>query len=101
MWLIVQFDLPVQSGAEVRAYREFRNSLFRLGFSMLQKSVYIRYEESDTSALSTQAAIAKNLPPIGNISLLRIPDISMAKSLFFTDQHLVASPRPPNYLMIC
>lgn len=101
MWLIVQFDLPVQTGRDVKAYRVFRSNLFRLGFSMLQKSVYMRYEKNDSTALITQNAVVENIPKNGHVSILRISDISMSNSLFYSDRYLEHSPHPPSCLMVC
>lgn len=43
MWVMVIFDLPVQTKAQRRAATKFRNFLLDEGFSMSQFSVYMRF----------------------------------------------------------
>lgn len=50
MWLFVFFDLPVETKKERKAASDFRKTLMKDGFSMLQFSVYNRHCASDESA---------------------------------------------------
>lgn len=42
MRLILFFDLPVEKAAERRAYAKFVRGIEKLGFYMLQESVYVK-----------------------------------------------------------
>ncbi len=43
MWVVVMFDLPVDTKKARREYTRFRKKLLRDGFMMLQYSVYARH----------------------------------------------------------
>ena len=42
MRMLCMFDLPVETGEEQRAYRQFRKNIMKEGFIMMQYSVYVR-----------------------------------------------------------
>ena len=67
MRIMVFFDLPMETSAEVRAYNAFRKFLIKEGFIMMQKSVYTKLTLNGTVSSSVKAAIKKNLPPKGLI----------------------------------
>lgn len=46
MWVMVMFDLPVDSDEERKAAHDFREHLKDLGFAMAQYSVYLRHAAS-------------------------------------------------------
>lgn len=39
-FVLVMYDLPLDSGNDVKAYNKFRKNLIRLGFYPVQKSIY-------------------------------------------------------------
>jgi len=60
MWVFALFDLPVTATVERKEYARFRKELKRLGFTMLQYSVYARYchsRESKDSFLNKVQAL--------------------------------------------
>ena len=74
MWLVVMFDLPVSSKAEMKRATLFRNSLLELGFSRKQFSVYMRHCESLESAQSMAQKVRHCLVPNGFVSVMFITD---------------------------
>ncbi len=70
MWTLVLFDLPTTTGFFRKAYAKFRKNLLRLGFDMLQKSVYMRWEDSDIAALTLQKRVQEVLPEDGQVTIL-------------------------------
>ncbi len=74
MWLVVMFDLPVSSKAEMKRATHFRNSLLELGFSRKQFSVYIRHCESLESAQRMAQKVRHCLVPNGFVSVMFITD---------------------------
>ena len=47
MWVIVMFDLPVDTKKAKRQYAQFRKSLLKDGFVKMQFSVYRRHCASE------------------------------------------------------
>jgi CRISPR-associated protein Cas2 len=64
MWLMVMFDLPVESPEERKAATDFRNDLLDLGFERCQYSVYLRFcegrEQADTYIRRVNSVLPKN-----------------------------------------
>ena len=50
MRVIVFFDLPVLTERNRKVYREFRKVLIKLGFMMMQESVYCKLVQNSTAA---------------------------------------------------
>ena len=74
MWLVVMFDLPVSSKAEMKRATLFRNSLLELGFSRKQFSVYMRHCESFENAQVMAQKVRHCLVPNGFVSVMFITD---------------------------
>ncbi len=74
MRLIVFFDLPMLTSADVRNYNAFRKFLIKQGFIMMQKSVYTKLAINGTTSASVRNAIKKNLPPDGIVELLEVTE---------------------------
>lgn len=74
MWLFVFFDLPVTTKKERKDATQFRKSLEKDGFSMMQFSVYVRHcpskENMDVHIKRVQLAI----PATGLVSILSVTD---------------------------
>ena len=89
MWLMVLFDLPVQTKKQRRVAAKFRKFLVDDGYLMLQFSVYARICRG-------QDAVAKHSRRLGNA----LPDEGSVRSLQFTDAQfarmktLVGTRRP-------
>lgn len=73
-WIIVCFDLPVGDKEEIRQANAFRKSLLKLGYFMLQNSIYVRtcvtYEKTEQH-LRNLKYIA---PDTGSITAFYITD---------------------------
>ncbi|MEX0967014.1 MAG: CRISPR-associated endonuclease Cas2 [Bacteroidia bacterium] len=74
MWLFVFFDLPTDTKKDRKNYGVFRKKLLKDGFSMMQFSVYIRHCPSSENADVHQKRVQANLPPKGQVSIIRITD---------------------------
>ena len=70
MWTLVLFDLPTTTAFLRKVYGKFRKNLLRLGFEMLQKSVYLRWEDSDVAAQTLQKRVQEVLPREGQVTIL-------------------------------
>ena len=100
MWLMVQFDLPVETTKARRLYVRFRKDLFALGFTMHQKSIYLRWEETEEQGVSTARAVRESLPPEGDVAVFLLPDRTMASSSFFPDGDRAPGPEAPPALAL-
>ena len=63
MWVIVMFDLPVDTPRARRAYTQFRKFLLRDGFIMMQYSVYMRHCPSQENADVHIQRVGAAIPP--------------------------------------
>ena len=74
VWLLVMFDLPVQTKAQQRAANQFRNLLLDLGCSRVQFSVYARYFPNASQSHRIVKNIEHNITPGGAVRILRFSD---------------------------
>ena len=74
MWLVVMFDLPVDTRAARREYAQFRKKLLLDGFDRMQFSVYIRHCASEENADVHFQRVQGGLPPDGEVRILAITD---------------------------
>ncbi len=74
MWLLVFFDLPVQTKADRRSATRFRNFLKDDGYMMLQYSVYARIMRGEEAVDKHLARVSKNLPSRGHVRALSVTD---------------------------
>ncbi|NPA34375.1 MAG: CRISPR-associated endonuclease Cas2 [Chlorobi bacterium] len=74
MWLFVFFDLPVDTEARRKAHAKFRRDLLKLGFSMLQYSVYMKHFPTREKAANFIKKIIRLAPSEGKISILQVTD---------------------------
>ncbi len=74
MWLVVMFDLPVGTKAEMRRATAFRNSLLELGFTRKQFSVYLRHCESLEKAQRIADEVGHCLVDNGSVSVMFFTD---------------------------
>src|SRR5437870_13695459 len=74
MWVVVLFDLPVDTKPARKAYAQFRKHLLKDGFTMLQYSVYARHSTSEEN-LNVHAKRVENwVPDDGEVRLLAVTD---------------------------
>ncbi|PAF50703.1 CRISPR-associated endonuclease Cas2 [Helicobacter sp. 13S00401-1] len=74
MRVLVMFDLPVTTSEERSEASKFRAHLLRLGFLMIQFSVYSRIIKGVESSKRLCAKIKTALPKNGNVKMLEITD---------------------------
>ncbi|URW80396.1 CRISPR-associated endonuclease Cas2 [Xiashengella succiniciproducens] len=74
MWVMVLFDLPTETKKDRKIYSDFRKKMLKDGFVMFQFSIYIRHCPSKENAEVHIKRVKKNLPPKGNIGIIRVTD---------------------------
>ena len=74
MRVLLMFDIPTKSKNEQKYATRFRNELIKLGFFMMQFSVYMRICKGVSSANAVIARVRGILPPLGNVRTLIITE---------------------------
>ncbi len=74
MRVLLMFDIPTKSKKEQKYATRFRNELIKLGFFMMQFSVYMRICKGVSSANAVIARVRGILPPLGNVRTLIITE---------------------------
>lgn len=82
MRVIVFFDLPTDTGADRKQYRQFRKFLIKKGFIMMQESVYCKLALNTTVADSIVQAVKANKPETGLVQLLVITEKQFSRIEF-------------------
>jgi len=100
MWLFVMFDLPVDSKEARKRYTQFRASLIRMGFEMLQFSVYARYYPSEEASDTYRKRIRKALPPSGQVRLMAVTDHQFGKMDVYYGKKREPTEKPPDQMML-
>lgn len=74
MWVLVMFDLPVDTPSARRSYARFRKMLLKDGFAMMQFSVYCRHCASQENADVHVCRVEHGIPADGEVRVLLITD---------------------------
>lgn len=68
------FDLPTATTEDKREYMHFRKGLIKLGFDMLQYSVYSRITRNNDDARKYINKVKSILPPVGSVRVLQVAE---------------------------
>jgi len=98
MWLLALFDLPVKTKDQRKRYSRFRTGLLRLGFTMVQFSIYAQYCPSEEAAETKRRTIRSDLPGEGQVRLLAVTDKQFAKMEIFQGRTPTAPESEPQQL---
>lgn len=98
--MLVFFDLPGTTKEERRAYERFRGGLRRLGFEMLQKSVYARWEDSDGAAAGLPRRVFAMAPAAGRVAVLPVSGRTWETMLVLADGKPVACREKPEGVLV-
>ena len=83
MMVIVMFDLPTLEPEDKREYRRFHDNLEKLGFTMMQFSVYSRPCSSPEQAEVTARKVKNILPPEGEVRVFALTALQMHRMQIF------------------
>jgi CRISPR-associated protein Cas2 len=100
MWIIVMFDLPVDTKANSRAATKFREFLLDEGFEMSQFSVYARFANGKEQVDAYVRRIGQNLPPKGEIHILQFTDRQYENIIRFSAQSRQKTRKNPDQLAL-
>lgn len=74
MRLILIYDLPTVEEEERKIYQKFNKDIKKMGFSMLQFSVYTKVLQNDTSYSQNLIRLNKIIPKKGSIIIFKITE---------------------------
>lgn len=97
---MVCFDLPTETKADKRAYREFRKFLLEDGFFGLQYSVYARPTTSPDSYATHRNRVLQHLPDHGQVRLLGFTDRQFGRMEVYSGITKQLTERLPEQLEI-
>jgi CRISPR-associated protein Cas2 len=100
MWMIVMFDLPVDTKANNRAATKFREFLLDEGFEMSQFSVYARFVNGKEQFDTYVRRVGRNLPPKGEIHILQFTDRQYETIIRFSAQSRQKQRKNPDQLAL-
>lgn len=86
MWMLVTFDLPVETKAQRAAATKFRNALLDLGFEMSQFSNYMRFCNGKEQFDAYVRKIGAQLPALGDVYIFHFTDRQYENIVRFSDQ---------------
>lgn len=100
MWIVVLFDLPVDTKSASRAATKFREFLLDHGFEMSQFSVYARFCNGKEQYESHLKRIQSALPPRGEVQILQFTDKQYENSVRFSNKSRSSGPETPGQLAL-
>lgn len=74
MWVIVMYDLPMNTRLERKIYARFRKQMLVDGFELFQFSMYIRHCSSRENAVVHIERVKSILPTKGEIAIFLVTD---------------------------
>ena len=77
--VLIMFDLPVDTKAQVRNYTKFRKELIKQGFLMMQYSIYVKSCLNKEAAQGTINNVRRYLPRDGHVRSLIITEKQFEK----------------------
>lgn len=100
MWLLVTFDLPVETKKQRKAAHDFRIYLLDLGFEMSQLSNYLRFCNGKEQFDSYVRKIESNLPTRGDVFVFQFTDRQYENIVRFSDQSRRRRQKNPEQLAL-
>jgi CRISPR-associated protein Cas2 len=74
MRTLLFFDLPTITSQDLKNYRGFIKNIKKLGFYMIQESVYVKMSLDYQSTCSTIQKLKSIVPSEGNVMILNITE---------------------------
>lgn len=100
MWLMVMFDLPVDTKERSRAATKFREFLLDEGFEMTQFSIYLRFVSGKEQVEAFTRRIERKLPEVGKVYIMAITDKQYENIARFSGRSRQAAGKNPDQLAL-
>lgn len=75
---ILMFDLPVETAAQRRDYRQFVKYLKQIGFIMFQESIYVKLSINEAAVKNMEKALKSHIPSKGMVSMITVTEKQFA-----------------------
>ena len=98
MWIMVFFDLPVETKKDRHNYRKFVDRLQKDGFSRFQFSIYLRHCPSMENAHVHIKRVKIGLPPKGHVGIAHLTDKQFGMMEVYYSAKKEELPRPSQQL---
>lgn len=95
MWLMVMFDLPVDTEEERKLANGFRKLLLDFGFERCQYSVYLRFCESRQQVETWIRRVGTRVPKGGKVYCLTFTDKQYEGLVRFENRMRLPPPENP------
>ena len=100
MWMLVTFDLPVETAGQRKAANKFRHDLLDLGFEMSQLSNYLRFCNGKEQFDSYVRRIGAKLPEFGDVYIFQFTDRQYENIVRFSDQGRRPAQKNPDQMAL-
>lgn len=100
MWMLVTFDLPVETKRQRAAATKFRNALLDLGFEMSQFSNYLRFCNGKEQFNSYVRKIERQLPEFGDVFIFQFTDKQYENIVRFSGRARRARQKNPEQIAL-
>lgn len=100
MWMLVTFDLPVDTKQHRAQANKFRHFLLDQGFEMSQLSNYLRLVNGQEQFDTYARRIAGNLPERGDVFIFQFTDRQYENIIRFSDQSRRARKKNPEQIAL-
>ncbi len=100
MWMLVTFDLPVETRKQRAAATKFRLQLLDMGFEMSQSSNYLRFCSGKEQFESYVRKVESNLPQWGDIYIFQFTDRQYENIVRFSDQRRRRRQKNPDQMAL-
>lgn len=100
MWVLVMFDLPVDTPEAVKSANDFRNDLLDFGFERCQYSVYLRFVEGREQAGTITRRVQGVLPSGGKVYVLYFTDKQYTGIIRFENRKRRNKPQNPEQFQL-
>lgn len=95
MWVMTMFDLPVETALQRKRYAKFRSTLIKWGYDTLQKSIYVKYCQSDDYCHTIRRMVAQIAPAEGIVNSFSFTDLEFERQDFIRDGERSLPPPKP------
>ncbi|MEM6665403.1 MAG: CRISPR-associated endonuclease Cas2 [Pseudomonadota bacterium] len=100
MWMLVTFDLPVDTKKHRAEATKFRQFLLDQGFEMSQLSNYLRLVNGQEQFATHVRRIEANLPERGDVFIFQFTDKQYENIVRFSDQSRRARRKNPDQIAL-
>lgn len=95
MWMMVMFDLPTETKQQRKSAFQFRTFLQKLGFRMVQFSVYTQPTGTLESSQKFINMIVNSCPSVGDVNILFFTDKQFSNIIHVSNRESGSLSSPP------